>query len=301
MKSPSLQIGSFIFDWGSRTYVMGILNVTPDSFSGDGLLSKEDAVDAALQQAWGFLAAGADILDVGGESTRPGSAPVNADEEMQRVIPIIHALSKNYPDALISIDTYKAQVAEEAIQAGAHIVNDVWGLRADEGLAFVAAKYKTPVILMHNRSNPASVEVREKLGGAYTGAEYTDLIGDVKLELMNSVDLARKAGIAESNIILDPGVGFGKTREQNLELIDRLAEIRQLGYPVLLGTSRKSFIGFTLDLPADQRVEGTAATVAVGIVRGADVIRVHDVKEMARVARMTDAIVRKPSMTGERD
>ncbi|MCE9644557.1 MAG: dihydropteroate synthase [Chloroflexi bacterium] len=301
MKSPSLQIGSFIFDWGSRTYVMGILNVTPDSFSGDGLLSKEDAVDASLQQAWGFLAAGADILDVGGESTRPGSAPVNADEEMQRVIPIIHALSKNYPDALISIDTYKAQVAEEAIKAGAHIVNDVWGLRADEGLAFVAAKYKTPVILMHNRSNPASVEVREKLGGAYTGAEYTDLIGDVKLELMNSVDLARKAGIAESNIILDPGIGFGKTREQNLELIDRLAEIRQLGYPVLLGTSRKSFIGFTLDLPADQRVEGTAATVAVGIVRGADVIRVHDVKEMARVARMTDAIVRKPAMFGERN
>jgi dihydropteroate synthase len=271
---------------------MGILNVTPDSFSGDGIIAKGDAVKIAVEQARDFLASGADILDVGGESTRPGSAPVNADEEMERVIPIIHALHKNFPEAILSIDTYKAQVAEEAIRAGAHIVNDVWGLRADDGLASVATKYKTPVILMHNRSNPASVEVREKFGNAYIGAVYENLIEDVKHELINSVELARKAGIAESHIVLDPGIGFGKTREHNLELINRLDEIRNLGYPILLGTSRKSFIGFTLDLPADQRIEGTAATVSVGITRGADIIRVHDVREMARVAKMTDAIVR---------
>ena len=293
MKSSSLQIGSFTFNWGSRTYVMGILNVTPDSFSGDGIITKGDAVQVAVEQARNFLACGADILDVGGESTRPGSAPVNADEEMERVIPIVRALKNNFPEAIISIDTYKAQVAEEAIRAGAQIINDVWGLRADDGLALVAAKYKTPVILMHNRSNPASVEIREKFGNAYIGAEYENLIEDVKRELLNSVELARKAGVAESHIVLDPGVGFGKTREHNLELIDRLNEIRELGYPILLGTSRKSFIGFTLNLPADQRVEGTAATVAVGITRGADIIRVHDVKEMARVAKMTDAIVRQ--------
>lgn len=295
MKSPLLQIGSFTFNWGSRTYVMGILNVTPDSFSGDGIIAKGDAVNAAVEQARDFLASGADILDVGGESTRPGSVPVNADEEMERVIPIIHALNKNFPEAIISIDTYKAQVAEEAIKAGAHIVNDVWGLRADDGLAFVAAKYKTPAILMHNRSNPASVEVRAKFGNAYIGAEYENLIEDVKRELLECVAIAKKAQISDSLIVLDPGIGFGKTREHNLELVNRLDQIRELGYPILLGTSRKSFIGFTLDLPADQRVEGTAATVAVGITRGADIIRVHDVKQMTRVARMTDAIVRKPS------
>jgi dihydropteroate synthase len=232
-------------------------------------------------------------LDVGGESTRPGSAAVSANEELERVIPVVHALHKTFPDALISIDTYKAQVAEEAIRAGAHIINDVWGLRADPNLAHVAAKYKTPVILMHNRSNPASVDVREKLGNAYIGSEYQDLIEDVKNELLGSVALAKHAGVDESRIVLDPGIGFGKTREHNLDLINRLGEVRSLGYPTLLGPSRKSFIGFTLDLPPDQRVEGTAATVSVGITRGADIIRVHDVKEMARVAKMTDAIVRK--------
>jgi dihydropteroate synthase len=293
MKSPSLQIGSFTFNWGSRTYVMGILNVTPDSFSGDGIIAKGDVVNAAVNQARDFLASGADILDVGGESTRPGSAPVNADEEMERVIPIIRALRENFPEAIISIDTYKSQVAEEAIKAGAHIVNDVWGLRADDGLAYVAAKYKTPVILMHNRSNPASVEIREKFGNAYVGAEYKNLIEDVKRELLECVAIAEKAQIADSLIVLDPGIGFGKTREHNLKLVNRLDQIREMGYPILLGTSRKSFIGFTLDLPADQRVEGTAASVAVGITRGADIIRVHDVKEMARVAKMTDAIVRE--------
>ncbi len=299
MKSDSLQIGDHFFNWGSRTYVMGILNVTPDSFSGDGLLPsppaplpKGEGRDRALQQAKEFLANGADILDVGGELTRPGSQPVSAHEELERVIPVIQAIAKEFRGALISIDTYKATVAEEAFQAGARILNDVWGLRADPELANVAAKYEVPVILMHNRSNPASVEVREQLGNAYIGAEYADLIEEVKRELLVSVRIAKKAGVDEGRIILDPGIGFGKKREHNLELINRLDEIRAPGYPILLGPSRKSFIGFTLDLPADQRLEGTAATIAVGITRGADIIRVHDVREMARVAKMTDAIVR---------
>lgn len=300
MKSDSLQVGNFTFEWGSRTYVMGILNVTPDSFSGDGLMNpplpsgegRGEGEHRAIAQAKYFIDNGADILDIGGESTRPGSQPVSADEEMERVIPIVSAIAKEFPDALISIDTYKAKVAEEAFKAGAHILNDVWALRADPELASVAKKFNAPVILMHNRSNPASVEVREQLGNAYIGSDYDDLIEDVKRELLVSVEIAKKAGIEESHIILDPGIGFGKTREHNLALINRLDEIRALGYPVLLGTSRKSFIGFTLDLPADQRIEGTAATVAVGIARGADIIRVHDVKEMARVAKMTDAIVR---------
>jgi dihydropteroate synthase len=299
MKSPSLHIGNHIFNWGSRTYIMGILNVTPDSFSGDGLLpsvpvreQRSEGEGRAVEQARNFLADGADILDVGGESTRPGSQPVNAEEERERVLPVIEAIAKNFPDALISIDTYKAKVAEAAFQAGAHMLNDVWALRADPELASVAAAFRAPVILMHNRSNPASVEVRNQLGNAYIGSTYENLIEDVKRELLASVELAVKASVNESRILLDPGIGFGKTREHNLELINRLDEIRTLGFPILLGASRKSFIGFTLDLPADQRVEGTAATVAVAITRGADIVRVHDVKEMARVAKMTDAIVR---------
>src|SRR5215213_1596645 len=296
MKSDSLQVGKHTFHWGSRTYVMGILNVTPDSFSGDGILARGDAVRAAVEQAKDFLASGADILDVGGESTRPGSQPVNAQAELERVLPVIEAIASEFPDALISIDTYKADVAEAAVKAGARLLNDVWALRADPGLASVAAAARLPVILMHNRSNPASLEVRTQLGNAYSGSAYEDLMEDVKRELLASVDLAIKAGIEETHIILDPGVGFGKTNKHNLELINRLGEIRLLGYPVLLGPSRKSFIGFTLDLPADQRLEGTAATVAVGIARGADIIRVHDVKEMARVAKMTDAIVRGPGV-----
>jgi len=295
MKPSSLQIGKHVFHWGSRTYVMGILNVTPDSFSGDGILVSGRAVgevESAVNQAAIFLRNGADILDVGGESTRPGSQPVSAEEEMGRVIPVIQALRKEFPDTLISVDTYKARVAEAAFRAGAQILNDVWALRADPGLASVAAAFGVPVILMHNRSNPASVEVRQQLGNAYIGSTYKNLIEDVKRELLVSVELAVKAGGEETRIILDPGIGFGKTREHNLTLINRLGEIRALGFPVLLGPSRKSFIGFTLDLPADQRVEGTAATIAVGITRGADIIRVHDVKEMARVAKMTDALVR---------
>ncbi len=287
-----LRIANHTFDWGARTYVMGILNVTPDSFSGDGIIAQGEAVQVSVDQARRFLAAGCDILDVGGESTRPGSQPVDAAAEKQRVIPVIESLAREFPDALISIDTYKAEVAEAALQAGARLVNDVWGLRGDPDLAGVAAKHNTPVILMHNRSNPASVEVKERLGNAYTGSEYKNLIEEVKRELMDSVDIARRAGIPDERIILDPGIGFGKTVDHNLELIRRLDEIRALGFPVLLGPSRKSFIGYTLELPADQRVEGTAAAVAVGITRGADIVRVHDVEPISRVVRMTDALVR---------
>jgi len=277
--------------WGERTYVMGILNATPDSFSGDGLYAEN--ARSALAQARAFVNAGADILDVGGESTRPGSAPVETEEELRRVIPVIRAIAEHLPQTLISVDTYKAQVAEAALDAGAHIVNDVWGLRADPNLASLVADSGAPVILMHNRSNPASVEVREKLGNAYHAAEYTDLLEEVKADLLESVEIAKQAGVRDEAIILDPGIGFGKSVQQNLELINRLDEIRALGYPILLGTSRKSFIGYTLDLPADQRVEGTAASVAIGIARGADIIRVHDVAVMTRVARMSDAILRR--------
>ncbi|MDK1080829.1 MAG: dihydropteroate synthase [Anaerolineae bacterium] len=287
-----IKIGNHTFDWGARTYVMGILNITPDSFSGDGILASPRGNQSGTEQAANFLSLGADILDVGGESTRPGSAPVSAQTEAERVIPIIKELTKKFPEAIISIDTYKASVADEALNAGAHILNDVWGLRADPALAGVAAKHNAPVILMHNRSNPASVELREKLGNSYSGSKYDDLLTDVKRELMDSVKLAHAAGIPDERIILDPGLGFGKTVEHNLELIRRLDEIRSLGYPVLLGPSRKSFIGFTLDLPTNQRVEGTAATISVGITRGADIVRVHDVEQMVRVTKMTDALVR---------
>jgi dihydropteroate synthase len=294
----SLSINNHTFTWGARTYVMGILNVTPDSFSGDGLLSRdledfEYLPGLVLQQARRFIEAGADILDVGGESTRPGSEPLSVEAELKRVLPVIQALAAEFPETLISIDTYKSQVAEAAIKAGAYIVNDVWALRADPELAAVIEQSDVPVILMHNRSNPASVEVRAQLGGSYVGAEYEDLLEDVKRELMDSVTIAHAAGIADEKIILDPGIGFGKTIAHNLELIDRLGEIRSLGYPVLLGPSRKSFIGYTLNLPPDQRLEGTAATISVGITRGADIVRVHDVEEMARVAIMTDALVRR--------
>ncbi len=295
MSVSTLEVNGTTLIWGARTYVMGILNVTPDSFSGDGLLTAPTAVaDAALAQARGFIETGADILDVGGDSTRPGAEPVSAEVELERVLPVVRALAGEFPDILISIDTYKAVVAEAALEAGAHLVNDVWGLRADPEMAAVAARFHAPVILMHNRSNPKSAEVRARLGGRYIGVEYDDLLEDVKRELMGSVAIARRAGIPDERIILDPGIGFGKTVEQNLELLNRLDEIRALGFPLLLGPSRKSFIGYTLDLPPDQRVEGTAAAVAIGIARGADIVRVHDVLEIARVARMADAIIRPP-------
>ena len=290
--AQTLTVRGFTFRWGSRTYIMGILNVTPDSFSGDGLLQDRDMVSATLARARQMLAEGADILDVGGESTRPGSQPVSPQDEIERVLPIIRAL-RDETDAVISIDTSKAAVAEAALAAGADILNDVWGLRADPDMARVAADAGAPVILMHNRSNPKQAAIDPRLGGRYVGVDYDDLISDIKRELGICLELAHNAGIPDDRIILDPGVGFGKTVPQNLEIIDRLGEIRRMGYPVLLGASRKSFIGYTLDLPPDQRAEGTAATTAIGIDRGADIVRVHDVRINARVARMTDAIVRR--------
>ena len=281
--------------WGERTYIMGVINVTPDSFSGDGLLAggELDPVAAALAQAQRFTSEGADILDVGGESTRPGAQPVTGEEELARVIPVIRALASAGLGVLISVDTSKARVAEAALQAGAHWVNDVWGLRADPEMAGVVVRFHVPVVLMHNRLKPASAELQARLGGHYVGVQYSNLLEDVKTELLESVGLAHAAGIPDDHIILDPGIGFGKTVEQSLELLDRLGELRALGYPLLVGPSRKSFIGYTLDLPPDQREEGTAAAVAISIVRGADIVRVHDIGRMARVARMADAIVRR--------
>lgn len=295
LKADSLNLQGNVFTWGTRTYVMGILNLTPDSFSGDGLIGVSGtatAVQVALEQARQFVEAGADILDVGGESTRPGAETVSAEEEMDRVIPVIEALH-NHLDVPVSIDTFKSPVAEAALQAGACMVNDVWGFKADPELAAVAAAHGVPVILMHNRSSWANAEIKERLGGRYVGVPYENLLEDIRRELLESVEIAHSAGIPDDLILLDPGIGFGKTVEQNLELLNRLAEIRELGYPVLLGPSRKSFIGYTLNLPPDQRTEGTAAALAIGIDRGADIVRVHDVKMMVRVARMTDAIVRR--------
>jgi len=289
-----LRVGSCWLHWGRQTYVMGILNITPDSFSGDGLLKlkKQDWLAAVVDRGRAMLAAGAHILDVGGESTRPGSEVVLVDEELDRVVPTIRALT----DAglgPISIDTYKAIVAHEALEVGAVLVNDVWALRRDRDMADLIAERSVPVILMHNRSKPQDAAFEARLGGRYTGSQYDDLIPDIQHELQESVELARGAGVPDWKIILDPGIGFGKTVPQNLELLDRVGEFKALGFPILIGPSRKSFIGYTLNLPPDQRVEGTAATVAIGIARGADIVRVHDVEAMARVVKMTDAIVRR--------
>lgn len=289
----SLTIKSTIFDWGRQTYLMGVVNVTPDSFSGDGLIKGEgNWVAAAVAQAKAQAEQGAHILDVGGESTRPGSRPVSADEELQRVLPVVRALADvvNVP---ISIDTYKAGVAREAVVAGASLVNDVWGLRMDPEMGRVVAETGAALIVMHNRSKPKDAVQEAQLGGRYVGVEYKDLLGDVIRELRESVEMALAAGVAPEKIIVDPGIGFGKTVEQNLELLDRLGELKTLGYPLLVGPSRKSFVGYTLNLPPDQRLEGTAAAVALAIDRGADVVRVHDVAAMTRVARFTDAVVRR--------
>ena len=289
--SKSLQVGSTTFEWGSQTYVMGIINVTPDSFSGDGLLSKREWVKRAIEQAVSFAEEGAHLLDIGGESTRPGAKVVDTGEEIERVVPVIEALAAqvNLP---ISVDTYKADVAAAALDAGAHMVNDVWGLKMDPAMASLCAQRNVPVIVMHNRSHPRNAVQEERLGGRYQGTAYDDLLVDVANELQQSIDIAKTAGIPDKHIIIDPGIGFGKTVEQNLTLLNHLDKLKALGYPLLLGTSNKSLIGYTLDLPPEERVEGTAATVAIGIERGADIIRVHQVKEMSRVARMTDAIVR---------
>ncbi len=280
-------------EFGRKTYVMGIINVTPDSFSGDGLLARQDTIRAALEQAEYFVEHGAEILDIGGESTRPGAQIVSAGEEMDRIIPVIEAVASSGLNALISVDTYKASVARAALHAGANWINDIWGLRADPEMAPLAASSGAPVIIMHNRLKPATSELQERLGGHYIGVQYKNLIHDIQDELRQSIALAHTAGVTDRQIILDPGIGFGKTVEQNLELVDRLGEIKAMGYPLLFGPSRKSFIGYTLDLPPQERIEGTAAMVVLGITRGADIVRVHDVEVMSRIVRMTDAVVHR--------
>jgi dihydropteroate synthase len=289
MKSMSNLLENF--PWGKQTYIMGIINVTPDSFSGDGLLKQQEVVGKALEQARRFKAAGVHILDIGAESTRPGAEPVGQEEELERLLPVIQALVSEHLETPLSLDTYKAQVAEAGLKAGVNWINDIWGLKADPRMAGIVHKYQAPVILMHNRSQPANPELVIKLSSYPLGTDYQDLIQDVGNELLQSVALAHTARIPDDLIILDPGIGFGKTVEQNMELIARLDEIRALGYPVLLGPSRKSFIGKTLDLPPDQRLEGTLAAVGVGILRGADIIRVHDVEATVRFSRMMDAII----------
>ncbi len=284
------------FEWGRRTYVMGIINVTPDSFSGDGVL-RPDAPAVAADQARRFVADGADILDLGGESTRPGSLPVSAEEERARVVPAVRAVRAAVGNVPISIDTYRAAVAAAALDAGADWINDVWGLRMDPEMAALVAARGCPVVIMHNRSKPKDVAQEQRLGGRYVGIHYDELIGDIRRELAEQMELAYAAGVREEQIVLDPGIGFGKTVEQNVELLDRLGELKDLGRPLLIGPSRKSFIGYTLDLPPEERTEGTAAAVAIGIDRGADIVRVHDVRAIARVARMTDRIVRREGKT----
>ncbi|GBF11378.1 dihydropteroate synthase [Tepidibacillus sp. HK-1] len=256
---------------GRHTLVMGILNVTPDSFSDGG---KYNQLAIALKHAKKMIADGADIIDVGGESTRPGHQEVSVEEELERVIPVIRALAKEIK-VPISVDTYKAEVAQQAIEAGAHIINDVWGFKKDPNMAKVVAEYQVPVILMHNRMN----------------MEYDSLMDDIIADLRESIQIAITAGVKADQIILDPGIGFAKTYQDNLLVMNRLDEIVALGYPVLLGTSRKSIIGNTLHLPVDERLEGTAATVAMGIVKGCKIMRVHDVKEMKRVCKMMDAMI----------
>lgn len=286
-----LKIGSSLFRWGSQTYIMGIINVTPDSFSGDGLLSDQWWVKRAVEQGLRFVQEGAHILDVGGESTRPGAQPVESEVELQRVVPVIEALSREV-SLPISIDTYKAEVATAALDAGAQMVNDVWGLQMDPAMARLCAERGVPVAVMHNRSRPRNAVQEERLGGRYVGTVYNDLLADIASELQGSINLAKAAGVPDEHILIDPGIGFGKTVEQNLSLLNGLDTLKALGYPLLLGTSNKSFIGYTLNTSPEDRLEGTAATIAVGIMRGADIVRVHQVKEMSRVARMTDAIVR---------
>lgn len=282
-------------DFSHRPFIMGIVNVTPDSFSGDGLMRNEDFITAAVDQAKQMLADGADILDIGGESSRPGSAPIRVDEELHRILPVIEGIFKGLPPAcgenvLISIDTVKAVVAEAALKAGADIINDISALSHDPAMAATVARHGCPVILMHNRSQIGQATHDQRLGGAYAAPSYVDFIRDVKADLIASVELARKAGIKDDKIILDPGLGFGKTVEQNLSLIKHLDSIKEPGFPVLMGPSRKSFIGKTLDLPVEERLEGTAAAVALCAFLDADIIRVHDVKFMARVAKMGAAI-----------
>lgn len=265
--------GPYQFDLSKKTLVMGILNVTPDSFSDGGQYS---AVRAAVKHAKQLVVDGADMIDVGGESTRPGAATVSLEEELERVIPIISALSKEV-DVPISIDTYKAETAKRALDAGAHIINDVWGAKADANMAKVAAEYNAPIILMHNRPNK----------------KYHQFIPDAIADISESIALVRDSGVQDENIILDPGIGFAKNYNHNIEMMKNLDLFTRLGYPVLLGTSRKSFIGITLDLPIEERVEGTGATVCLGVSKGCQIVRVHDVKQISRMTKMMDVMLGK--------
>jgi len=276
------QIGPRLFEWGSRTYVMGIVNVTPDSFSGDGILSSVAgragaAVEAAVLQARKMVEEGARILDVGGESTRPGHAPVSEDEEAARVVPVIAAIHAELPDTPISVDTSKAAVAEAAIDAGASLINDVWGVSADDSMARLAAARGVPIVLMHNRAEP----------------HYRDFVAEFMDDMRAALARAIEAGVPGRNVIIDPGFGFGKTPAHNLIAMRELANLRALGRPILLGTSRKSTIGRILGgLPPEDRLEGTLATTALGIAAGVDIIRVHDVRANLRAALVADAICR---------
>jgi dihydropteroate synthase len=263
--------------WGERTFVMGILNVTPDSFSGDGLLAASDPVAAAVAQASRMVDEGADLLDVGGESTRPGHEPVGATEEARRVVPVVRAVAEALPGVPISIDTTKVAVAAAALDAGATWLNDVWGVGKDPAMRHLAAERGVPIVLMHNRPS----------------AHYERGVADeVVADLERAVDLALREGVPDDAIVVDPGIGFGKTAEHNLELLRDLGRLRTLGRPILLGTSRKSTIGKVLGLPPAERIEGTIATTALGVAAGVDIVRVHDVRANVRAARMADAIIR---------
>lgn len=266
-----MKIGNKIFEPSEKTYVMGILNVTPDSFSDGGSYT---SIDTAMEQTEKMIQQGADIIDVGGESTRPGHVQIGDEEEIKRVVPVIREIKKKF-DIPVSIDTYKSAVAKAALEAGADLLNDIWGFRYDEKMAELAAEYDVPVCLMHNRDN----------------LDYDDFMEDVKKDLQISLDIAEKYGVKKENIMLDPGVGFGKTYEQNLMVMNHLEEIVDMGYPVLLGTSRKSVIGLTLDLPVDEREEGTLATSVLGAIKGCQFVRVHDVEKNVRALKMTDAIL----------
>ncbi len=273
---PPTRIGSRTFTWGARTFIMGILHVTPDSFSGDGLLKVPDPVAAAVDQARRMVADGADILDIGGESTRPGHATVDAAEEIGRVVPIVAAVRAALPDTPLSIDTTKVVVAEAAVAAGADLLNDIWGVGTDSSLAELAASAGLPMVVMHNREQP----------------HYDHLVAEVIDDLRTAVERAERLGVPPTGLIVDPGIGFGKTAPQNVEVLRELASLRDLGRPVLLGTSRKSTLGKILDLPPDERLEATIATTALGIAAGVDIVRVHDVRPNVRAARVSDAIVR---------
>ena len=279
--------------WGERTYVMGIINLTPDSFSGDGLINGSNIAGLALHQAQKFYHDGADILDLGAESSRPGAEPVSADTELARLMPALQAIVRANLDIILSIDTHKSSIAEETLKNGADWINDIWGLKTDQNLGEVVAKHKATIILMHNRSDSKKVKSRQELGGRYVNTKYQNFIQDIISELQESITIAQEHGIEKERIIVDPGIGFGKSIKQNLELMHRLRCFKEMGYPLLIGPSHKSFIGYTLNLPPKDRLEGTAASVAIGIANGADIIRVHDVREMVRVARMSDAIIRR--------